>query len=287
MPIFKSIYTLLVISCVLLLYISCEIFDMILSYNNIYNLTQNCCLTFTHIAGIFKVLNMLIRKQKLLRMVELLQTMSDKYAVTADQILEIKRTEKLVKTITALFASLVFGTAVLGCMTNFAFDNNTEKTFPFRVYLPTFIPKILIVPFYWCGVTWNAMLIVTHDCLFMGLMNYICAHLRILELSMIPLADKNVKRPTDKFISCIEHHQLIVKFTSEVETFFTNVVFCQFITSMIITGLTAFQITIAESLDGAQLTIIAYLACISSELFIYCWFANQIIEQVIFYFIGL
>lgn len=255
---------------------------MIVSYNDLYNLTQNCCLTFTHIGGVFKILNMLLRKQKLLKMVELLQMMSDKYALTLDQILEIKRTEKLVKTITALFASLVFATAILGCMTTF---DNEEKTFPFRVYLPKFIPNILVVPFYWYGVTWSAMLIVTHDCLFMGLMNYICAHLRILELSMIPLADRNAKGPTEKLISCIEHHQLIVKFTSEVETFFTNVVFCQFITSMIITGLTAFQITIAENVDGAQLTIIAYLACISSELFIYCWFANQIIEQVIFYFI--
>lgn len=250
---------------------------------DLYNLTQNCCLTFTHIGGVFKIFNMLLRKSKLLRIVELLQNMSEKYAVTRNQISEIKKTEKLVKTITAMFTSLVFGTAILGCVTIFlsSFDYE-ERTFPFRVYLPKFISKIFIIPFYWYGVTWSAMLIVTHDCLFMGLMNYICAHLRILELSMIPLADENIEKPTQKLISCIEHHQMIITFSSEVEHFFTNVIFCQFITSMIITGLTAFQITIADGLDGAQLTIIAYLGCISSELFIYCWFANQVIEQVIY-----
>lgn len=255
---------------------------MCLSYNDLYNLTQNCCLTFTHIGGVFKIFNILLRRPKLRRIVEHLQNMSAKYALTLNQISEIKKTEKLVKTITSMFAILVFGTAILGCVTIFLSTFDYEKrTFPFRVYLPKFIPKILTIPFYWYGVTWSAMLIVTHDCLFMGFMNYICAHLRILELSMIPLADKNCDKPIKKFISCIEHHQMIITFSSDVESFFTNVIFCQFITSLIITGLTAFQITIADNVDGAQLTIIAYLGCISSELFIYCWFANQVIEQVI------
>lgn len=213
---------------------------------------------------------------------ELLENMSKKYGITSEQKSEIKRTEKLVKTITSLFATLVFITSVLGCISIILSKFDVEKrTFPFRAYLPNFIPKKLIIPFYWYGVTCSAMLIVTHDCLFMGFMNYICAHLRVLELSMIPLADENVERPTKKLISCIEHHQMIIKFSSEVESFFTNVIFCQFVTSMLITGLTAFQITIADDLDETQLTIIAYLCCISSELFIYCWFANQIIEQVI------
>lgn len=273
------------VTFVLLGYTTCEVVDIFSSYKNLYSLTQNCCLTFTHFAGVYKIFNVLLRKKELLRIVELLENMSEKYAITSEQKSEIKRTEKLVKRITTMFATLVFITAVLGCLNMALSKFDVEKrTFPFRAYLPKFVPNMLIIPFYWYGVTCSAMLIVTHDCLFMGFMNYICAHLRILELSMIPLTDKMVQNPTEKLINCIEHHQLIVKLSHDVEFFFTSVIMGQFITSLLVIGLTAFQITVAIDISAAQASVVAYMGCVSSELLIYCWFGNQVLEKVVSFF---
>lgn len=245
-------------------------------------MTQNCCLTCLHVIGIYKVFNIMFRGQELLDIVEFLKVMSEKYAITVKQSAELKKTERFVKTITTLFYTLVLGTALLGSLTlmmaTYEWD---DRPFPYRAAFPDFIPRHIATYLLILGVTWSTLPVLAHDCLFMGMMNYICAHLEILELSMIPLADKNIENPTKKLISCIEHHQMIIKFTYKVENYFTSVILGQFFTSMIITGLTAFQITVAVEVSAAQATVIAYMGCISSELFIYCWFGNQVLEKVL------
>lgn len=223
----------------------------------------------------------MFRGQELLDIVGFLKDMSTKYAVTPEQLFELRKTEKFVKTITTLFYSLVMGTAVLACLTLMMATYEWEdRPFPWRAFFPDFIPRHFAIYLLIVGMTWSTLPVLAHDCLFMGLMNYICAHLEILELSMVPLADKKIEKPTAKLISCIEHHQLIIKFTYMVENYFTYVILGQFFTSMIITGLTAFQIIVAVEVSAAQATVVAYMGCISSELFIYCWFGNQVLEKV-------
>lgn len=273
------------VSYVVITYTICEFIDIYHNYNDLYVLTQNCCLTFLHIIGVYKVFNIMFRGQELLDIVDFLKDMSTKYAVTSKQLLELRKTEKFVKTITTLFYSLVMGTALLACLTLIMAKYEWEdRPFPFRAFFPDFIPRHFAIYLLVVGMTWSTFPALAHDCLFMGLMNYICSHLEILELSMIPLADKNFEKPTDKLISCIEHHQLIIKFTYKVEKYFTYVILGQFFTSMIITGLTAFQIIVAVEVSAAQATVIAYMGCISSELFIYCWFGNQVLEKVISFY---
>lgn len=65
--------------------------------------------------------------------------------------------------------------------------------------------------------------------------------------------------------------------TKEVESLFSETLLLQFFTSLIIFGLTGFQITIEH--NDRIIVICAYLHCIFVELFIYCWYAHQIIEK--------
>lgn len=51
-------------------------------------------------------------------------------------------------------------------------------------------------------------------------------------------------------------------------------------TSVIIFAMTGFQATVRTGGSSAAVLIYAYCGCIFCELFVYCWFGNEVSEQV-------
>lgn len=81
--------------------------------------------------------------------------------------------------------------------------------------------------------------------------------------------------------SSIQHHQLILKLRNMFEETFSLCVFLnQFFTSLLMFGLVGFQQTVKENYDQSQLNINAYCICILTELFLYCYLAQQVIHEV-------
>lgn len=205
----------------------------------------------------------------------------------------ILRIEKIIKAIFLLFTTLVSMTAMVGII-SLAFDPSMGgNNFPFRAHIPSIISKRIHLLIFSVGVTWNAWLIVVHDCLIMALMNHICAQLMVLEFGLKAInsskhnnkatvvAPKNQNQIAIAQLKfCVKHHQCIIRLRNEIETIFTGVLLIQFLTSMLIFGLTGFQATVRSEISGSDITLYAYCMCIFSELFIYCWFANQVLDQV-------
>lgn len=187
-------------------------------------------------------------------------------------------------------------TALVGIISLAVDPSIGGNQFPFRAQMPAIISKHIHLLIYSAGVTWNAWLIVVHDCLIMALMNHICAQLMVLEFGLKAINSKHnngvavvaplapTKNRNEMAIAqlkfCVKHHQCIIRLRNEIETIFTGVLLIQFLTSMLIFGLTGFQATVRSERSGSDLTLYAYCMCIFSELFIYCWFANQVLDQV-------
>jgi len=53
----------------------------------------------------------------------------------------------------------------------------------------------------------------------------------------------------------------------------------QFVSSVVIVAMTAFQVIVG---DGSKSSVIMdlLLSCVLCQLFLYCWFGNEVYEQV-------
>lgn len=192
----------------------------------------------------------------------------------------LRNSERLTKFVFLEFATLVSCTALLCAVTLFAHPEDSMENFPYHAYFPSFVPMLIKLLTMSTSTEWAAMLIVVHDCIIMSLMNHICAQIMVLQESLKELTVDNYQAPPlAKLKLCVIHHQLIIKLRNEVEDIFSNMMLLQFLTSLFIFGLTGFQATVGKY-SAYQFNVYAYCCCICSELFIYCWFAHQVINQV-------
>lgn len=192
----------------------------------------------------------------------------------------IRNTERIIKFVLLSFSSLVSLTALICAISLYMNPAAASRNVPYHAYFPSFVPTQIKLLTMSGSVAWNALLIVVHDCIVMALMNHICCQLRILELTLKDLTCENYKQPPLVQLKyCVLHHQLIISLRNQIEGIFSKMLLLQFLTSLFIFGLTGFQATVG-SFSTFQFNVYAYCLCILSELFIYCWFANQVIDQV-------
>ncbi|XP_063926001.1 odorant receptor 46a-like [Zophobas morio] len=77
-------------------------------------------------------------------------------------------------------------------------------------------------------------------------------------------------------VKCIKHHWLILRFAEKTNRFFESIIMIQFLISVIIMGVTLFQITIVVPFSTEFLFLISYGVAIVTQIFMYCWFGNEV-----------
>ncbi|CAD7083122.1 unnamed protein product [Hermetia illucens] len=125
-----------------------------------------------------------------------------------------------------------------------------------------------------------AIQIVAIDCLNVNLINQIRLHLKLLNLDLSELVSskQSSKDAFNILKNCIKHHQIILRLRNEIESIFKYPVLVQFSVSLLIFVMTGFQAIVLTGADGIIL-VYFYCACITCQLFSYCWFANQVMEE--------
>lgn len=180
------------------------------------------------------------------------------------------------------FFTLVSSTALIGASTIIVDETTIGTRFPYHVYVPHLLPHYVELFSFALAVTWNALIIVVHDSLYISLMNHLCCQIEVLRISLQDIQIKKFQRPPmNEIKNCVNHHQLIQILRNRIESIFSEMLLLQFLTSLLIFGMTGFQATVNNSFGSPeQITIYAYCCCILFELFVYCWFSNQVITQV-------
>lgn len=160
----------------------------------------------------------------------------------------------------------------------FANPEGAKGNFPYQAYYPESIPKILKLTTMSIALSWNGFVVLVNDCLIMALLNHISAQVMVLKATFENFTDENYKKaPLKELKQCVVHHQMIINLRNEIEGIFSYMILLQFVVSLFIFALTGFQAIVGSHL---QFNIYAYCCCASSELFILCWFSNQVINQV-------
>ncbi|XP_053954918.1 odorant receptor 94b-like [Anastrepha ludens] len=284
------VYGFLATLVVTFLYTGFEIYDLILCWPDLDILTQNICLSLTHVAGVIKVVNIIYRLDDIAIVVRKIEYAAKTYVISKNQLKEFLRDEFKNKIPLTIYASLVGFTAVLGII--YLFYNPKEvagRIFPYRVKLPDWMPFGMQLVYMGLSVLVVALQIVAVDYLNVTMINQIRCQLNILNLAFDEFKlgfeakegtmDSREINPENKLRAIIEHHCLLIELRNEVEAIFRMPLLIQFFTSLVIFAMTGFQANVkAQDPDGASL-IYCYCGCIFCELFFYCWFGNEVSEQ--------
>ncbi|KAJ3663333.1 hypothetical protein Zmor_007624 [Zophobas morio] len=77
-------------------------------------------------------------------------------------------------------------------------------------------------------------------------------------------------------IFCIKHQKEILSFAQTTNELFETVILGHFVTSTVVIATTLFMITLVDPLSTEGLIIVFYAVAIITEIFVYCWFGNQV-----------
>ncbi|RZC39078.1 7tm 6 domain containing protein [Asbolus verrucosus] len=129
------------------------------------------------------------------------------------------------------------------------------------------------------SVTTMSMVNVNIDSLIAALNMYIGAQFDILCDNLRNVYDNSRDSPTDveeKLKNCINHHREILKFASYANKFYNWLIFEEFFVGGISIGLSMFQLTVVVPFSSEFHSFISYSTAISVQVFMYCWFGNEI-----------
>ncbi|XP_030560727.1 odorant receptor 85b-like [Drosophila novamexicana] len=155
--------------------------------------------------------------------------------------------------------------------------------FPYRAEMPNFLPRILQSLYKGLSVALLALETSTIDYLNISLMGQICMHLKVLNLAFDELRPSNREQakidPYSWLVAIVKYHCELIVLRQRVERIFNLPVMLQFVSSVVIVAMTAFQVIVIG--DGSKSSIIMnlLLCCVLCQLFLYCYFGNEVYEQ--------
>ncbi|KAL0116253.1 hypothetical protein PUN28_011232 [Cardiocondyla obscurior] len=123
------------------------------------------------------------------------------------------------------------------------------------------------------GMSITAAVNVACDSLVAGLLQEICCQLEILEYRLTKiLHDRHSLR------DCIRHHNRIYEYAHMVNRRFAKIIALQFAVSMLVVCANLYKLASISitKINGSFLALIMYTACMLSQIFLYCWFGNEL-----------
>uniref|UniRef100_A0A1A9WSA7 Odorant receptor n=1 Tax=Glossina brevipalpis TaxID=37001 RepID=A0A1A9WSA7_9MUSC len=300
--IFTFFYTIIITIFVTFIYTACEFYDLILNWYDLNSLTQNSCLSLTHLAGLVKILNALYKLKDIEKLLDKLKFGLKTYTISNEQQQKFHDGEFETKLLLIIYTAIVATTGLLGMIILFLNPfKMAGKTFPYRAIIPSWVPLPLQLLYMSLSVFIFAMQIVAIDYLNINLINQLRCQLNILNLTFdklcIEVEQQNCyssssssnsssssslmidAKPLKSLNAAIEHHCLLKAVCQDIEGIFSATILLQFFTSLIIFAMTGFQATVQSSASNEAVLIYFYCGCIFCELFLYCFFGNAVTEQ--------
>ncbi|XP_018403365.1 PREDICTED: odorant receptor 46a-like [Cyphomyrmex costatus] len=173
------------------------------------------------------------------------------------------------------YTVLVVGSFCFTSLLTSLFTHVRHKRLKYREWLPyDYSSNILIY-----GLTYIQQMLggyycvivnVAIDTLMCGFLMHICCQIEILENRLKKILSKQITLGY-----CIRHHNQIFEFAETVNVKFTKIIGFQFLSSTMIMCSNLYQVAKA-TLNSDHISLIMFTCCMLTEIFIYCWFGNQV-----------
>ncbi|XP_023032000.2 putative odorant receptor 92a [Drosophila willistoni] len=265
-------------------YVSLEIYDLKRSWTNLDMMTQNLVMTLTHLGYWFKVINTYFNYESIKQIINKLRRLTRDCVVSVNQQRTFYETEAKSKLVMIMYCHLITVPPIMALfMIMFAPEGFAGERFPFRLKTPEFLPPFLQHLYMGLCLVYISAGLSVLDILHVLFMNQICLHLKILNLAFeeftsIQSKGHILKRSNSQMMSIVKYHCKLIVLRQEMEKVYRLPVMFQFISSLIIVAMTAFQAIVG---DVSQSTFLMdfLLTCVIVQLFIYCWYGNEVFEQ--------
>ncbi|KAL6267824.1 hypothetical protein P5V15_000896 [Pogonomyrmex californicus] len=184
--------------------------------------------------------------------------------------------DKVIKKYAFLYYGLVQVT-VICIILNAIFMDFMKGNLTYKAWVPFDYTSPIIFGFVFThqmiGMSITAAVNVACDSLVSGLLQEICCQLEILEYRLTKIShDQHILR------NCIHHHNRIYEYAYIVNRRFAKIIALQFAVSMLVVCANLYKLASIPSLmiNGSIITLILYTACMLSQIFLYCWFGNEL-----------
>ncbi|NP_001177533.1 odorant receptor 124 [Nasonia vitripennis] len=267
----KIVYKIFVVVVIFSFTLS-ELIELALTYDDLQNLTECLFLTLTFLALCFKMINFMCRQESLKA---LLNTFRDE--ICQPKTLEEKDIIEKNRSMLRLFCISYFSLGILSGSTlvfvPFASFKSSKIELPIKTYQPydvedfvlfslTYFHQILSM---YLGVLINVSL----DMLVCGFIFLTCGQ---LDLCYYRIVSSNMYTMNNN----IRHHAVTKDIVKKMQSFSIVVVVPLFIFSLITLCTSLFLMPEKEIMSFEFITLFIYLTCMLTQIFLYCWFGNEL-----------
>ncbi|XP_014606638.1 PREDICTED: odorant receptor 46a, isoform A [Polistes canadensis] len=274
-----------------------ELIEIIVSRNDLEDVTESLFMALTFLALCFKLLNILFRKRKLLILLNLLrEKICRPRNVTEEKILESysRRGTKYIcweykiliiemclraiaKWCTLSFMALSETTAVAFVLAPIMELHRSNRVLPYNTYLPYSIEELhaYLVTYliHTVSIIYGALLNVSFDSLVYGLTLHVCGQIAILsERCTQTLREGN----SNEIKECVRHYVFIHGLVKRIESLFIWTIAVLFLFSLITLCTTIFQMSKKNPLTVEFLSFVLYTGSMMFQIFCYCWYGNEL-----------
>ncbi|KAL6258340.1 hypothetical protein P5V15_010425 [Pogonomyrmex californicus] len=239
----------------------------------------------------FKVLNLVVNRDKIISLTDMLL---DKVCIPRnDHEMNIRRRfDHNAKIITLWFEILNEFCVMFATIVQLRYSISTRT-----LTLAQWVPYDISSDFaFWATTLHQAIALivcanasVAHETLISGFMIQTCAQLDILchrartlpdmlrEIRKHCTSKEEIKAKERQLIrEFIYHHRYVYRLAERVNTVFTVMIFMQFTVSSIVLCLTIYKMLMKNLLSAEFVWISTYLGCMLGQIFLYCWFSNEV-----------
>ncbi|XP_015180565.1 PREDICTED: uncharacterized protein LOC107068558 [Polistes dominula] len=281
-----NIYTLFMIF-VICSFAICSIVDAYVD-QNVNTFIEKFTLTISVVAVCIKIINLTLRRNSIISLFDMLLKDFCLPRNLEEQNVQEKFDEDA-RRITIYVEFLNEATVIFAII-----DGVKEHVLPFANWTPYDHSSEIM---FWLFLLYQSIALlvvanssVAHETIISGLMIQICAQFeifshRIKTLPMLlEMAKKNCnyivqwKKEKNRIIrELIDYHLYIYSFATKVNSVFTTMIMLQFSISSIVLCLTVYRMSKAEIASIEFIWGVSYLGSMFMQIFLYCWFGNEVI----------
>ncbi|KAJ3663408.1 hypothetical protein Zmor_007674 [Zophobas morio] len=252
-----------------------QIINIFFVYSDLAALASTCFVVMSNMLGIAKMLVFVCNIRKMKQLTRMLN--SHQFQPKSEA--QVKLVQPLLKLWKRFYIS--WGSYVSSCMVLWLaaplMHGGHELVIP--AWYPFSLEKPLNYAFAYVyqtvGFMYSTVGIINVDTLIYALLMYICAQCDLLCDNLGNL-DGNEEEFNGKFISCVKHYELILRFAKITNNVFNPIILGQFGTSALTIALTLFQLSLVDHFDTTAVISIVYVLGLAVELYVFCWYGNEI-----------
>ncbi|XP_028047908.1 odorant receptor 46a isoform X2 [Monomorium pharaonis] len=264
-------YAMFLLSALFIFSIS-QFMNIIINVENSDEFTDSLYMMLTVSVAGYKQFYVWIKRKNVMMIINILN--KKPFAVRESHELMIRQKfDRIAQNNTLRYLSLITVTVIIVVVTSvftvFTNRNLTYKAWvPFNYSYPALY--VLVYTHQLIGMGTSGFVNVACDSIICGLLLHICCQLEILEYRLT-----KVVHGEDILRDCICHHNRIFEYAYMVNNMFTKIIGIQFSASMLVICSNLYRIAMAKD-SVIFISLVMYTGCILAQIFIYCWFGNEV-----------